>query len=79
MIKTIRQLSLFELARGETIPTVSADREITFHETIWSTKKTKTDFGISDNNLVAHADELPGVADAGQWCVVGGKVYMRTE
>ena len=78
MNKTIRQLSLFDLARGETVPTMTTDMDITFHKTVLSTKNTKADFEISDNNLVSHADELPGTATAGQWCVVGGVVYLRT-
>lgn len=77
MKKTIRQLSLFDLVRGETIPTMSTDKDITNHKTVLSVKKTKAGFGIDDKNLVAHADELPGTADDGQWCVVDGVVYMR--
>ena len=76
---SIRKLSLFDIARGQTLPVVSSDKEITFYNMIYSTVKSKEDIGIVDKNLVKQVSEFPADPEFGQIAVMAGKSYIYRE
>ena len=76
---TIRKLSLFDLARGETIPTVTTDMDITFQKEIYSTAKVKENIGILDKNIIKQVSAFPADPVDGQIVVKAGKSYIYKE
>ncbi len=76
MIKTLRDLNVYEWMQGKTVATKRIDISLEYKAPIYSLVDKKEEINIFDKNIITESDDFPATPEPGQIVRKNGITYI---